>query len=231
MRLRWDWGGMALTSITAYEKVKSYSRGDIDGGFGAVFAQPMGPGFIPFPSESADGMPKHKQITQEFRLESGSRRGFSWLMGLYFFKEDITVESFSYDTLAGGAVNGYARQTQDNEATAVYGSVNMALGSNLGYARACATRGTRRTSPRNAPSPRLAGVPPGCSPPTPAIPISRATRACSTRRAPTPTSTRGWRAASAPPASRADPLRRHDLGGEFRDGHLLRGRREERLLE
>ncbi len=132
MRLRWDWGGMGLTSITGYEKVKAFSRGDIDGGFGAVFAQPMGPGFIPFPAESADGLPKHKQLTQEFRLDSGNRGGFGWLVGLYFFKEDITVESFSYDTLARGAVNGYARQTQDNEASAVYGSVNLALSPRLG---------------------------------------------------------------------------------------------------
>src|SRR5262249_54370711 len=131
-RLRWDWGDMALNSITGYEHVKVYSRGDIDGGFGAVFAPPMGPGFIPFPSESADGLPKHSQITQEFRLESPKGRGFDWLLGLYFFKEKITVDSFSYDTLGGGAQNGYAKQTQDNKATALYGSVNVALSPQVG---------------------------------------------------------------------------------------------------
>jgi iron complex outermembrane receptor protein len=131
VRLRWDWNTLALTSITGYEHVKVFSRGDIDGGFGAVFAQPMGPGFIPFPSESADGLPKHKQVTQEFRLESQKSKSFSWLVGLYFFKEDITIDSFSYDTLAGGAVNGYAKQTQDNKAGAIYGSVNMAVAPQL----------------------------------------------------------------------------------------------------
>jgi iron complex outermembrane receptor protein len=132
VRLRWDFGAFALNSITGYEKVKEFSRGDIDGGFGAVFAPPSGPGFIPFPAESADGLPSHKQITQEFRLESPKGRGLAWLVGLYFFKEDITIESFSYDTLAGGAVNGYARQTQDNKASAIYGSVNAAIGPQLG---------------------------------------------------------------------------------------------------
>ena len=127
VRLRWDWDTLALSSITGYEHVNVFSRGDIDGGFGASFAPPSGPGFIPFPSESADGLPKHKQITQEFRLESAKSKAFSWLVGLYFFKEDITIDSFSYDTLAGGPVNGYARQTQDNKASAVYGSVNLAL--------------------------------------------------------------------------------------------------------
>ncbi len=132
VRLRWDLGGMALNSITGYEKVKVFSRGDIDGGFGAVFAPPMGPGFIPFPSESADGLPKHKQLTQEFRLESLNRGGLDWLLGAYYFKEDITIDSFSYDTLAGGAVNGYAQQKQENEAMAVYGSAKLALGSQAG---------------------------------------------------------------------------------------------------
>jgi len=141
VRLRWDWGTMALTSITGYEKVEAYSRGDIDGGFGAVFAPPMGPGFIPFPSESADGLPSHKQITQEFRLESPKGRGFAWLVGLYFFKEDITIDSFSYDSLANGAQNGYAQQNQENEASAIFGSVNfqvspqMELRGGLRYTR------------------------------------------------------------------------------------------------
>ena len=65
MRLRWDLGGTTLHSITGYEKVKSFSRGDIDGGFGAVFLPSSGPGFIPFDAESADGLPKHKQVSQE----------------------------------------------------------------------------------------------------------------------------------------------------------------------
>ena len=132
VRLRWDWGSMALNSITAYERVKVFSRGDIDGGYGAVFAPPSGPGFIPFPSESADGLPKHKQLTQEFRLESRQPGALGWLIGAYYLREDITIDSFSYDTLAGGAVNGYAQQTQKNDAAAVFGSVNLALGSQTG---------------------------------------------------------------------------------------------------
>jgi iron complex outermembrane receptor protein len=131
-RLRWDFGGLVLHSITGYEKVESYSRGDIDGGFGAVFAPPFGPGFIPFPSESADGLPKHKQLTQEFRLESRDTGGFKWLLGAYYFNEDITIDSFSYDTLAGGVQNGYARQQQENDATALYGSVIVPFTSQFG---------------------------------------------------------------------------------------------------
>ena len=71
-RLRWDFDGVSLYSITGYESVDTYSRGDIDGGFGASLSSAgnSGPGFIPFASESADGIPEHSQWTQEFRLES-----------------------------------------------------------------------------------------------------------------------------------------------------------------
>ena len=124
MRLRWDLGGTTLHSITGYEKVKSFSRGDIDGGFGAVFLPSSGPGFIPFDAESADGLPKHKQVSQEFRLESNSRGPTKWLAGLYYFNEDITIDSFNYSSIGGNAQNGFARQQQENKAYALFGSVN-----------------------------------------------------------------------------------------------------------
>ncbi len=70
MRLRWNLDGVTLHSITGYESADFYSRADVDGGFGAVYAQPMGPGYIPFVVETADLLPSHKQTTQEFRAES-----------------------------------------------------------------------------------------------------------------------------------------------------------------
>jgi iron complex outermembrane recepter protein len=134
VRLKWDFGGMTLNSITGYETVKSFSRADIDGGFGAVFlpAGLSGPGVIPFTAESADGLPKHKQFTQELRLESSGKGAFKWLGGLYYFNEDINIDSFNYDTLApGNPVNGYANQSQQNKAYAVFGSVNFAASDAL----------------------------------------------------------------------------------------------------
>lgn len=47
---------MSLSSITAYEGVDNSSLGDIDGGFGAVYLPEMGPGFIPFNSQTKDGL-------------------------------------------------------------------------------------------------------------------------------------------------------------------------------
>ena len=128
IRVRWDIGnGMALSSITGYETVKSTSRADIDGGFGAVFLGPgnFGPGFIPFDAESGDGVPKHKQFTQELRLESTGSGALKWLAGLYYFDEQLNIESFNYSSLGGGVRNGFATQKQDNTAYAVFGSVNV----------------------------------------------------------------------------------------------------------
>jgi iron complex outermembrane receptor protein len=122
-RLRWDFDGFSLHSITGYESVDTYSRGDIDGGFGAVFLGPgnSGPGFIPFASESADGIPEHSQLTQEFRIESTNDSGLIWQAGLFYFNEDYKVESFSYDSLNNGVQDGYQRIRQTNDSWAVFG--------------------------------------------------------------------------------------------------------------
>ena len=125
VRLRWDLGKVSLYSISGYESVDTFSRGDIDGGFGAAFLGPgnSGPGFIPFPAESADGLPHHRQLSQEFRVESNEWGRFDWQAGVFWFDESIDVDSFSYDTLtAGNPQNGYAVQRQDNTAWAVFAS-------------------------------------------------------------------------------------------------------------
>ncbi len=128
MRLRWNLGsGLSLNSVTGYEHVKTFNRGDIEGGFGASFLGPgnFGPGFIPFSVETADGMPKHSQLTQEFRLESDSKGPLDWQAGVFFFKEDYKVESFTYDSLsAGNPQIGYQRVRQQNTASAIFGALS-----------------------------------------------------------------------------------------------------------
>ncbi len=124
VQLKWNFGEMALYSITGYESVDAYSRGDIDGGFGCEFCGvPGGPGFIPFFSETADGIPTHDQFTQEVRLESQSSGAFNWQAGLYYFDEDYDTEFFAYNSLAGGVQDQYLRANQTNQAWAVFGSI------------------------------------------------------------------------------------------------------------
>ncbi|TWI12082.1 TonB-dependent receptor [Aerolutibacter ruishenii] len=126
-RLRWNLGnGYTLHSITGYETLDTYSRGDIDGSAGPYFTAA-----IPFASETADGIPDHSQWTQEFRIESNFDGAWNWQGGLFYFNEDYDVESFSYDSLAGGAQDGYERINQTNDAWALFGAVTWAATDKL----------------------------------------------------------------------------------------------------
>jgi iron complex outermembrane receptor protein len=127
LKLEWDMGGAVLTSVTGYESIDDmYSRGDIDGGYGADFLGNAGPGPIMFAAESADGLSYVNQWTQEVRIASTYDGPFNWLAGAFYFDERIQVDSYSYDSLAGGADDGYAYQRQDAEAYALFGSVDYA---------------------------------------------------------------------------------------------------------
>jgi iron complex outermembrane recepter protein len=129
LRIAYEYGRVTLHSITGYESVEVLSHGDIDGGFGADFIGFSGPcsvparaTCVPFPAESADGLPDHSQFTQEFRWESRDWGRFDWQAGVYYFDESLTIDSFNYDTLSSGVRNGDVEQRQDNKAWAVFGS-------------------------------------------------------------------------------------------------------------
>lgn len=127
--LTWNLGELALHSITGYETIgKYYSRGDIDGGYGAgAFvdpSQPYGPGFIPFSVETAGGIKGLDQFSQELRLESQGDGPLAWQGGLYYFSDNVRGQSFTYDTIAGGALTGYNLTRQKNTSWAAFGSLN-----------------------------------------------------------------------------------------------------------
>ncbi|MBE0378237.1 TonB-dependent receptor [Pseudoalteromonas prydzensis] len=128
LKLEWDLANHTITSISAWESAEIYSRADIDGGYGGYSINDvpvaMGPGFIPFSSESADGIPEHDQYTQELRLSSNFAGDLNYQVGLFYFDEALTIENYSYDTAANGALNGYVIQQQDTKAWAVFGSVD-----------------------------------------------------------------------------------------------------------
>jgi iron complex outermembrane recepter protein len=131
LRFDWDFGAATLTSITGFEKIDNMlSRGDIDGGFGAAFLGEgnYGPGFIPFPSESADGIPNLDQFTQEFRVASNGNKTVDWLVGAFYFNEDFQADTFSFNTLApGNPQDGYAFQNQETTSYALFGSLDFHL--------------------------------------------------------------------------------------------------------
>ena len=60
---------VTATYIFGWETAEAFSRGDVDGGFGAAFLPTSGgPGLIPFPAESGDGIDDLDQLTHELCL-------------------------------------------------------------------------------------------------------------------------------------------------------------------
>jgi len=88
LKIDHDFGGVKLTSISAYETANGRSRGDIDGGVAGV-----GPGFIPFDSDTQDSIGDLDQVTQEIRLASDTDGKASWQVGAYYFKSAFTVST------------------------------------------------------------------------------------------------------------------------------------------
>jgi iron complex outermembrane receptor protein len=124
-RLEWDLGRTTVTSVTGYETVDAFSRGDIDGGYGGIFViGEGGPGALPFDAESADGLPDHSQFTQEIRWSSNDWGKLDWQAGFFYFDEDLTIDTFNYATLFGGGVNGVVLQEQQTTAWAVFGAID-----------------------------------------------------------------------------------------------------------
>ena len=125
VEVHYDIGSFRLVSLTGLERLTNFARGDIDGGYGAAFLPVSGPGEIPFPSETASGIPRLQQFSQELRLMSPAARRLTYQFGLYYFYEFVEMEDFNYDTLAGGTLDGVARQEQEATARAAFGALTF----------------------------------------------------------------------------------------------------------
>ncbi len=80
-----DFGGVVLTSISAYETTAGYSRGDTDGSIGANY-----PGAL-FTAESQGRVRDLDQLSQEVRLSNAGKGRFKWQIGgIYFDSRDTT---------------------------------------------------------------------------------------------------------------------------------------------
>ncbi|OYU45759.1 MAG: TonB-dependent receptor, partial [Burkholderiales bacterium PBB4] len=132
-KLKWSLPDFTVYSITGFETVRAYSRGDIDGGYGAAFLPTGGgPGLIPFPSETAGGVRDHKQITQEVRLESKAAGPLTWQGGVYLCREELGFDSYTYNTLGGNVQSGdVLKSDQTNDTYAVFGGVTYAVNPDL----------------------------------------------------------------------------------------------------
>lgn len=124
LNVTYDAGDIAFTSITGYETLRFYGRGDIDGG-----SLTKGPGFIPFPSDTADGIDGLEQWSQEIRLSSDTSNALSWQVGGYYFAEDLSIFSLAFFSPTG--VFSDARQTQETRSWALFGSTTYKVNDRL----------------------------------------------------------------------------------------------------
>lgn len=133
-RISYDAGPVSLISVTSYWDGNATSVGDVDGGYGASFLPPnlTGPGYIPFTAETRDSVPRLKQFTQEFRVQSNTSGPLSYQAGLFYFDEQLSILSENYSTLgdpnnAPGGVNIVVAQDQSSKAYGVFGSLTYKL--------------------------------------------------------------------------------------------------------
>ena len=120
----YEFDGATLTSITSHWTSKGSSRGDVDGGFGASFLPVMGPGFIPFPSDTQDSIDL-EQTTQEIRLASTGDGPLNWQVGGFYFESDFDVTTVGFTFPPPVTVN------HTNEAWALFGQLSYQLTDTL----------------------------------------------------------------------------------------------------
>ena len=124
--VEYDFGPVTLYSVTSYWHGKLESRGDIDGGFGCSFCGPgfsdnSEPGFIPFPAQSQDNIPSLDQFTQELRIASNNSVGLGYQAGLFYFDENLDIESFDFSNPGDLTPAAIVNQRQDAKAYGIFG--------------------------------------------------------------------------------------------------------------
>ena len=90
-QMDWDFGGAALTSITAYREQSDTSQTDADFSAAAIITNPQAREF--------------KTFTQEIRLASTGDNTIDWLVGGFFFDESVNSQR---DVIFGPEARGFA---------------------------------------------------------------------------------------------------------------------------
>ena len=124
--IEYDFGPVTLYSVTSYWHGKLESRGDID-----RLATTHGPGFIPFQAQSQDNIPDLDQFTQEIRIASNNSDGLGYQAGVFYFNEDLDIESFDFFAPTATDPSAIVNQHQDSKAWGIFGSVNYAFDNGL----------------------------------------------------------------------------------------------------
>ena len=139
-------GGVNLHSITGYETVHSFSRGDIDGGYGAVFAPPSGPGLIIFPSETADGDPRARPVHAGVPRRVALRRAVQVAGRAVLLPREVRDrQPMAMTRWQAARRPASCRPSRRTIRGRLFGSVNYDVTRRSRCVPGCATRTTRRT--------------------------------------------------------------------------------------
>lgn len=144
VKAAYDFGGATLTSITGWEHLSGYSRGDTDGGAAVNF--PLTVGGAPYGyGESQGRVHGLDQWTEEVRLASPDTGRFKWQVGgIYFSQKDRTEFDqrgiFLNPTAVGYNANNYVLLHDNNTSWALFGQASYDLTDRL-----TATGGVRVT--------------------------------------------------------------------------------------
>lgn len=127
----YDFEGMSLTSISAYETTSGYSRGDTDGGAAANFpvnGVPNGYG------QSMGRVRDLDQFTQEFRLASETDNALQWQVGAFYFNGRDTTDFYQrawfLDPPARNP-NNWVRLRNTNTSWAAFGQLSYKVSDAL----------------------------------------------------------------------------------------------------
>ncbi|TDR37842.1 iron complex outermembrane receptor protein [Tahibacter aquaticus] len=139
----YNFGGISLTSISAYESTAGYSRGDTDGGAAANFpvnGLPNGYG------QSMGQVRDLDQYTQEFRLASENDTALQWQAGAFYFNGRDTTDFYQrawFLTPPANNPNNWVRLRNSNTSWALFGQLSYQVSDALTL-----TAGVRETDDR-----------------------------------------------------------------------------------
>ncbi len=128
LNVKYDFGPVSLTSISAYETLSGYSRGDTDGGAAAnypVNGVPNGFG------ESQGKVRGLNQYSEELRLASNGDGRFKYQVGGMYFDSRDTTEFDQRGIFVGTNPNNYVVLRNINTSWAVFGQLSYEIVPNL----------------------------------------------------------------------------------------------------
>ncbi|MBB4154981.1 iron complex outermembrane receptor protein [Sphingomonas jinjuensis] len=131
VRGAYDFGGVTLTSISAYETTEGWSRGDTDGGAAALFpVNGVANGF----GQSQGNIRDLDQVTQEVRLASDGTSRFKWQVGGFYFNENNTTDFYQrafFLRTAARNPNNWVRLHNVNISYALFGQLSYEIAPRL----------------------------------------------------------------------------------------------------